>query len=450
MIDASQPNYPDVLGYITGGDRLNVGVVQLALAVRPRVTRAGRPFEAVLLIQNASDVDVDVTATLQIPDVDAKKQKKRFLTKSERLVVGLRPAEVGYVSLPLSSLPDTAVSDSYKVGMAVEAKPLGKPRRIRQPDGGGTVVIEYVADEAQQRINDLKKLSFSTTKRGLVGTVLEASFSVMSGQLGQLADLKPDWVSLWKMSDYYKDESLLLDRYGELLTNKVLPQLKRLKLYAPLLQATQHRFQAAKYPLKPIEARFITKLLVSILEMAAPKEDAFDYLSDDRLNVSRLLKQRPTGEGGSITMPSWCRAMLRAIDHNEQAAEKPAHALATVLYDELLRDAMRHAFGMIKTATGVELGSEADVEAYTERLVSELRQPSRALTFTDAYLPLVMGGVIFYERVVMPEEKIGETLVEIASALSDRALERDEDNELVFKLAEQITDQALQKYGYRE
>ncbi|MBI5667230.1 MAG: hypothetical protein HZC41_04410 [Chloroflexi bacterium] len=450
MTDASQPNYPDVLGYITGGDRLNVSVVQLALAVRPRVSRAGRPFEAILLLQNASDVDVDVTATLQIPETDAKKQKKRFIAKSERLVVGLRPAEMGYVVLPLSSLPDTAPSDSYKLGMGVDVKPLGKPRRIRQPEGGGAVVLEYIADEAQGKINDLKRLTYSTSKRGLVGTVMEASFGIISGHIGQLADLKPGWVSLWKMSDYYKDERLLVDRYGDLIVAKVLPQLKRLKLFTPLLQATQHRFQSGGYPLKPIEARFIAKLLVGVLEMAAPKEDTFDYLGDDSLNVAELLRQRAASNGNSVVLPSWCRGMLRAIDQNEQAAERPAHALATTLFDELLRDAARHAFKMLKTSTGVELGSDRDVAAYVERLVADLRKPDRKLAFADAYLPLVTGGIILGDRVTMPEEKIGEALVEIASTLRERGAERNTDNELVFKLAEQVIDQALQKYGYRQ
>lgn len=450
MTDATQPNYPDVLGYITGGDRLNVSVVQLALAVRPRVSRAGRPFEAILLLQNASDVDVDVTATLQIPETDAKKQKKRFIAKSERLVVGLRPAEMGYVVLPLSSLPDTAPGDAYKLGMAVDVKPLGKPRRIRLPEGGGAVVLEHVPDESQDKINDLKRLSYSTAKRGLVGTVLEASFSIMSGQIGQLADLKPGWVSLWKMSDYYKDERLLVERYGDLVVAKVLPQLKRLKLFAPLLQTTQNRFQAGGYPLKPIEARFIVKLLVGILEMAAPKEDTFDYLGDDLLNVALMLKKGSEVNGSAVPLPSWCRGMLRAIDQNEQAADRPAHALATALYDELLRDAARHAFKMLKTSTGIELGSDTDVTSYVERLVGDIRKPARKLAFSDAYLPLVMGGIIFSDRIVMPEEKIGEALVDIASTLRERAAERDEDNELVFKLAEQVTDQALQKYGYRE
>ena len=86
MSARATPNYPDILGAITGGLRCNINVVQLALAVRPRVVRAGRPFEAILLVQNASDVNVDVTATLHLPDKDAAKQKNQFTSHHVRLV----------------------------------------------------------------------------------------------------------------------------------------------------------------------------------------------------------------------------------------------------------------------------------------------------------------------------------------------------------------------------
>ncbi len=110
MPEENKPNYPDILGHATGGPRHNIGLVQVSLAVRPRVVRAGRPFEAILIVQNASDVEVDVTTTLKFPDRDAKKQKNRFTSKSKKLVVGLEAVEAGYVTLPISCLPGTAVS----------------------------------------------------------------------------------------------------------------------------------------------------------------------------------------------------------------------------------------------------------------------------------------------------------------------------------------------------
>src|SRR5215468_1697322 len=97
-------NYPDVLGFLTGGQRASFGAAQVALAVRPRLIRAGRPFEVILLVQNASDGAIDVTMTLHLPNIDARRQHDRFLTKTQKLVVTVKGAEVGYVVLPVTTL----------------------------------------------------------------------------------------------------------------------------------------------------------------------------------------------------------------------------------------------------------------------------------------------------------------------------------------------------------
>jgi len=442
--ETASPNYPDILGTITGGARYNANVVQMALAVRPRVPRAGRPFEAILLIQNASDVDVDVTATLHIPEQDAKKQKNRFIAKSNRLVVGLRPAEVGYVVLPLSSLPDTAVSDQYKVGMGVEVKALEKPRRIRHPEGGGTVAMEYLSEETIARLNDLKKLTFSTEKHGLIGTVLEAPFNILSAQLGQLVDLKPGWISLWKMSDY-KDDRLLLEKYGSILADKILPSLKRDKMYPALFQATQERFAATGYDIQPIECHYVAKLMVALLEAAAPDEETFDPFGFDQYNVKLLLQK---GTNDPAALPGWCRGLLKAVDRDPSAAEDIAGVLSTTLYDELLRDSIRQGFEMVIHVTGEDLGNEAEMRDYGERLISDLLKGNK-MTFLDVYLPLALGGVIVYDRSILPEEKVGEALTEIFKQIKGRHSEVNEASELVYRMAEQVIDRALQKFGYR-
>ncbi len=76
------PNYPDILGYVTGGQQMLVSVIQAALALRPEVVPAGRPFEAIVMLQNTTDVNVEVTATVQLPPVDAAKVKRPFLSPS--------------------------------------------------------------------------------------------------------------------------------------------------------------------------------------------------------------------------------------------------------------------------------------------------------------------------------------------------------------------------------
>ncbi|MBI1277650.1 MAG: hypothetical protein GC179_05945 [Anaerolineaceae bacterium] len=442
-------NYPDILGSITGGARYNVNVAQVALGLRPRNVRAGRAFEVILLIQNASDVDIDVTATLQLPPQDAKKKPKRFIAKSERLVVGLRPAEVGYVMLPVNSLPDTAIGEGYKVGVGIDVKAQGKPRRVRANEGGGHVNPEYLSADTVNTLNDLKKLSYSTNRRGLMGTVLEAPFNVMSAQIGQLVDLKPAWVSLWKVSDHH-DDSLLLTQYAEKLQTLVLPNLKRETLYPPLYETTTQRFQQCGYDIQPPEAHYITKLLVYILELAAPDENALDYLKDPHFDVQLALKRVLRGEQDALSLPAWCKGMLKAIEANPTlATEQPAAALASTGYEELLRDAIRLGFQMITTSTGEKMGSEQDMQDYADKLIAKIRSGKPVLNFSDVYLPLLMGGVIIYDRAVLKAEKMGEMLTELSRILKSHYAEVNADDDMVYHLAEQVVDRALQKFGYR-
>lgn len=436
----SPVNYPDLLGYITGGERCNINVVQLALAVRPRVVRAGRPFEAILLVQNASDVDVDVTATLSLPEQDAKRQKDRFITKKNRLVVGLRPAEVGYVILPLSCLADTAVSEDYKIGMEVTVKPLKKPNRVRTTDG--EVVLEHLRDEVKANLDDLKKLNFSTVKRFGLRDVIEATFGVMPGRLGQIADLQPGWVSLWTRRDYV-DKQHLWQQFGPVMLEKVLPRLKKAVVFEPLITATHERFEAAGYKLEPLEALFIAKMLTFILEMAMPEEQSVDYLGDGYFDVALALKK-----SDEPRLPRWANGMLHAIAQDEKNADVPEDLIVGSLYDELVLDAVPHAFAMIKTITGEDLGDASEVEEYAQHIVRALVDQGD-MDFTHAYMPLMIGGVIIYDRIVQSTEDTSESLRGMHDVMVAREPERDESNDIVFKLTRQMVNRSLQKFGFK-
>lgn len=443
----SSPNYPDVLGYITGGQRCNVNVAQLALAVRPRVVRAGRPFEAVLLVQNASDVNVDITATLTVPDQDARKQKGRFLSKKNHLLVGVRPAEVGYVVLPLTSLPDTAVHDSYKIAMEVSVKPLKKPTRIRLPEGGAEVATAYLREDSNASIQEMKKLLWSTSKRFGLRDVLEASFGLLPGRLGQIVDFQPGWVNLWHMSDFF-DERLMIDQYGALMLNGVLPRLKKEFTLDLLTDATSQHFKAIGYKLQPLEALFIAKLLALVLEMAAPGEETFDYLGHYIFNAAQTLRRAASEDDRRAPLPRWCSRVLREITKDERLANTPAETVCEKAYDELLQDAIPHAFRMIRTVSGEEFGTEDEIEDYAARMVEMLHQ-ARSMDFTHAYMPLIIGGIIIHDRMIGANEDISASLRGMHDVLKMREPEMTDSNDVIFMLTKQMVNRSLQKFGYQ-
>ncbi|MEO8613302.1 MAG: hypothetical protein ABI690_35755, partial [Chloroflexota bacterium] len=248
----------------------------------------------------------------------------------------------------------------------------------------------------------------------------------------------------WKMSDY-QDDRLLLDKYGSVLADKILPNLKRDKLYPALFAATRDKFAATGFDIQPIEAHYIAKLMVTLLEAATPDDETFDPLEFDKFNVRAILKK---GTTDPTALPAWCRGLLKAVDRDPSAADSVAQALSTTLYDELLRDCVAHGFEMIVNSTGEDLGSESDMRDYGERLISDIMK-GNPLTFVDVYLPLALGGVIVYDRSILAEEKVGEALTEIFKQIKARKDDVNEENELVYRMAEQVIDRALQKFGYR-
>ncbi len=454
MAQQTPPNFPDILGTITGGLRYNFGFVQAALAVRPRVVRAGRPFEAIILLQNVTDAPIDAQVVLKIPDRDAKRKKGRFVAKTRKLIVGLEAAEVGYVTLPINCLPDTAIGQDYRIGVDIKTRLVDKntkPKRIRLPEGGGTVEMDMLSNSLRGEIASLQSLAFDVMSQSILGSTVEVPFAVMSGRAGTLATLKAGWTSLWTIKDHL-DDRLLLQRYHQTLKAMVLPNIRRKQSYNMLLRQTESAFSKAGFPLRPIEQFLVAKLLTLILEYAAPSEGdaAHGALAAGVYNVLPLLDETRLADETPFTLPHWVSRFLRVVAQDERAARFPMQAIAHFCYYDLVRDAANHAFTMLEVATGENLGTEEERKVYVDQFMEILNPENNLqLDFAHAWMPLVLGGLIIFDRVLLSDEDVGEILQEIRGIVAARNEYRDESTEPIFSIAERLIEQALMKYGYR-
>lgn len=434
-------NYPDVLGLITGGARLNIGVAQVALAVRPSVVRAGRPFEVIALVQNAGDTEADVTLTLHLPVADAKKQRDRLISKTQKLVVKVTAAEVGYVVLPVMTLADIAPGD-YRIGVEVEVKPHGKPSRIRTPEGGGKVQLAWLTGDTQAAIDGLKTLNYATEKRR---SQIEVAVSVTEGTVGKMSDITPGWVSLCKLADY-GDNRLLLHHYGPLVQVNTLPKLKRALLFKPLQEATTQRFASAGYPLLEAEALAVTKLLTLVLEYATPRYNAHGAIAARNMDVEALIMRDPFTFDPPPLFPFWFGGMIETLERDERAAMYPTQVITRYLYDDLLRDAVNFGFDLVHEATGEDLGSRDEQDTYREQLIDLLHATS-GLDFNRVYLPLVLGGLLINDQLTMDGENPADLLREIGDALESRSAELSSADEAVYAMCHTLLARAGQRYG---
>lgn len=454
MADKSNIAYPDVFGYITDTERVTVGVVQVALATRPRIVQAGRQFEVIILMQNASDSPADVTVTLQLPEKDHAGKKGRFITGQDRLVVGLGAAEVGFAMLPMSTMPDCAIGENYMIGMDIAVKVTNpKANRVRPNNGGVVFNPQKVTEDAQKNLEDLKKLKFSTQKRGFLrSTVIETPITVMEGKLAKPPSLNPQWVSLWTL-DNQQDHDILLEKYGEILRLKVLPSLKKELVYPPILEKVRETFRKAGYPLSPVESSCVARLMTLILEFAHP-HSKHGSLAAGEFDVSNMFKMREKDKKARVletseihvALPKWLQGYLKILAQDERMGGVAPKAIPHFLFDDLLMDALGYAFRLVQRDSGENLGSDEEMAEFSEVIIEKLKTKGE-MNFSYAYLPLVLGGIVVTDMVLFHDEKLADVMKEMRTMIEAREDERADDNEAVFRMSEFVLAQTLKKYG---
>lgn len=440
----SRDVYPDVLGYLTGGVRALFNGVQAALAISPQDVRAGRPFHVLLLAQNATDVPVDLNATLNLPTTFLRRKTGRFAAPKDAHSVQLRPGEAGYLLMPVNSHPEAASGDHYKLGVTLRTQPQNQPRQVRSEIGGRLFDPQRLPEKRRATLEKLRQLEYVATKR-LGREELEASFRVIPGSKIQTeATTQGGWFSLWTLAED-GTPAMLLSQYGTLLRRVVFPKLKKSVMFEPLRKTTEDRFRKAGYALKPLEAVYIAKLLTLVVHMTDPDENTFDYLGSQRFNVTALLQHDLTD---TLRLPRWFEGLVRGIAHDETMAANPAAYICNRLYDLLLRDSIFFAFDLIRTTTGEDMGSEEEIRDYATSFLQRLNTQD-SMDFAHVYLPLMMGGIILFDQVVAPDELLEETLRGMSEVLAMRDAEWSDENDLIFLMTKELVNRSSRLFGFQ-
>jgi len=141
------------------------------------------------------------------------------------------------------------------------------------------------------------------------------------------------------------------------------------------------------------------------------------------------------------------RGFITFIEKDARAAEHPIPVLTKYIYEDLLRDGMNHAFELVERDSGEEVGSEEERATYREKVIERLKT-KQGIDFSTIYLPLIMGGMIITDRIMMPKESPSELLKEVSHALESRSGEC-EDDDPIFMMTQDILWRTGQKYGIK-
>jgi hypothetical protein len=429
---SEQVNYPDVLGTLSKGVRKTLDYIECAVATRPGIVAAGDRFEAILLIQSLVNEEVDVRVELDFPGKDKNNRKGVFSSNSTRLLVGLQPAEAGFVTLPLSVSPNAAPADDYEISIKLTVKRyrgstglIGRAQEIRNAQQRTPYKLNAVSSsDMQENFESLKSLRFSAEDH-LKKQMLHSTFAVMKPEKPVLASLKSPqakWVSLWTIADHLDDRNVIDRVQNELRT--LTPQLRRETIFKPLLKSTQAAFEEARYPLHVAEAIHITKLITLVVETGA-----------------RQLEEGTLKD----PIPGWIAETARLLIQEPRFAKQGVYLVSKHIYTEILHHTILHGFSMVGTVMKENFGTKDELNSYADTIV-EAVQHNGDLDFAHAYLPLVTAGVIANNRVTMPGEQVRDTLHLMHRTLQERSSERTENNGFVFDIATALIDRGLDNF----
>ncbi len=425
----SARNYPDVLGWYSA-ERQTVGGLQVALAVRPTPVAAGKAVDVVVLLQNMLGCETDAVLRLVLPERDWAGKVGRFSTPLQKLVrIGMRSGEVGYAELPML-IGHQAQPGEYSVQVEVVCEPKKHgAARVRRPERPIPFDIHDVVPERRPIFEAIHGLPFAA-RAGLKtpsGQLIGAPFTVQPPTIAALPDeMRPNYVSLWTEADY-RDPQFLSAQAGDLV-ERMLPLLRRDRVFFPLLKAIQARFDAAGYRLWAGEAVMIAKMLTHTLEMGAPIQMA--------------------GQAQPI-YPHWYGTLSQTLLREPDLAMPSAVEMlvSRILLPDLLFDAGMIAFATLSTLVGESFGDEEELTAHLDKLVSALIAQEAPLDLSLAWLPLALGGLVVNSSVIMARENMIETIHLFLHARGKRLAEASEAQALLFQIADDLIERALTGEG---
>ncbi|MCA9904199.1 MAG: hypothetical protein KC547_10095, partial [Anaerolineae bacterium] len=106
------------------------------------------------------------------------------------------------------------------------------------------------------------------------------------------------------------------------------------------------------------------------------------------------------------------------------------------------------AFALVQQVSGQSLGEKNEIEAYAQQLV-EMIEKKEGINFQRVYLPLVMGGVLVNDKILLPGEQQDDQVSQLVNILDERRPEMTIDDADIVELTEQMIHRATKIYGHR-
>lgn len=413
--DPFKPLYPDVLGAITGGQRVNMEDLECALGVFPRRAYINQPFEVLIVLQSMIDVPAQVKIGVRVPTKDRDGNVAIIEVAKSTVNVTLEAGEVGVLRLPIVVRPPTKPSKDFPIRIAIRYRASEDRHAVRPPGGG---VPPSVLAVSQYKLQVLQEVEYISHKWNESTEIMTVYFDLVPKNMPNTPqNLKPRYETLWTHHAMKEETKLARTYYKEAL--QIAQSASDGSAYVWMLDAVEERFAKRDMPLHPGEAKAIAKIMSYTVDGALTREP------DLRVEETRWFK-------------GLCTVLARNPDllyenRNELISK---HVFEGVMYEATLL-----AFRILKSRVKENLGTRDEQFAYADRLLTWFAGHGDA-DLSYVYLPLVLCGVVVsrWVRTTIAESP-WDIIDELIEAYHGRARLITGATDTVFDMLDEILEQ---------
>lgn len=409
------PLYPDVLGAITGGTRINLNDLQIAVGVFPKRAYINQSFEAVLILQNMVDQNMKVKVAIHLPSEDKAGNPVIIDAAQKMLTLGLRPGEVGVLRTPFVARPPTKPTIHLPVRLAVRYRTPQPGKAVRPPTGGAPPSILGVSSFTLQTLRDVEFIAHPWRQSNDIVTTY---FDILPKVLPFRDEvLVAHYDTLWTHEEMREERAMVASKITD--ARRVATYLTRNTIYEPIYHAIDERFGNRGLHLHPGETAAIAKLITYALDEGMILEPDF-----------------------SLEGSRWFQTLCQVLAHDPSIEDWDKGTLVTrYLLEAALFDAIMMGFSLVKSKTKEDLGDKAEQLSYANRVLDWYAGRGQA-DISYIYMPLAMGALTINELVRIRGHNPWNLLDDLTQALRGRARLFTGDSVTLFEMAAKLLERA--------
>lgn len=393
--------YPDILGeFFDARQRFETDGVQYVARLDTAALSPGQVATLSLGVQNTLDVPIDLLIHLELP----KKPKNAagFAAAQSQMTLSLSPAEVGELRIPIQATE--VPNGGYAIQVQLRGKLSQRGRRLRNATSPGSLPPTPLKDTVGLELASTIGVGYTTKKesRSVLGVRVEGAPSPMA------MDLDPQYEPIWKTEDF----QLLVQAAREFNDRRqyVIKPLSREVLFTAMFNESRQRLSACKVDLSVSETIFLAKMLTHTIE---------ECLSSEALQ-------------NGLCIPIFERLLASGVPF-----DNPVWLLMKIGYERIVNLSIAWSFGMLEDHQRTRVWPLEEQRAVRRFVVGQLAN-QRPLPVDLIYAPLILGGVLVADKVVIGDESVQASLDSLREARDGRLPELAQEDDQIIRMLDDL------------